>query len=1151
MRIVVRLLLIITVWMLTNTSAAQAACAKVSMQILQQLTIERTAFDAKMAISNGIPDQALQNIRVDVVIKDGSGNVKNDIFFVRPPILTNVSGALDGTGSVAAATSGEAHWLIIPSPGAGGQSARGIDYFVGATLSYTIGAVTETIPINPAKITVKPMPQLVLDYFMPYQVLGDNPFTPQVEPPVPYPLAVRVMNDGYGPAANLRIDSAQPKIIDNKQGLLVDFKILGAAVNDGAVTPSLTVNFGDLPSKKGATASWQMISTLSGKFIEFKTSFTHASELGGDLTSLITATNPHYLTHMVRVNLPGRDSRLDFLGFDTNLTSNPDKLPRYIYESEIPNGSTDVTTAKAPVTVVLPPSSPVRPTPEAPSVSLALPGGATGWIYTKMADPSQGLLKLLDVVRGDGVHLDPHNFWVDQGLDQNYKKTWTLQFVDYRADAAAPGIYTLTFAKPDTDTTPPITTLVFDGPATGVNPAYITPQTRLLLTAVDNDGGSGVDGMFKKVTGQDSDFVPALPFNLTAAGTYTVQYYSVDLVGNVEPSKSGGVVVVSDAPAISSFAVTPASFSPQAPRGVAASRTVDFRLTAASGAAALPVEIAIAPGALFQSSQVVRTLKGSAAPGTELRLTWDGRDSGGKLLATGTYSAQVKVTDGLDNPADATAPVHTATATAAVAVAEWFVAAPVDPNPAADQLHPRVSGTKAVWQDMRNGKWDIYLKDLAGGASTLIPGVSPARERPAIDVTNIVWQDYRNGKWDIYGYNLQTSTEFRLCTTTDCTEQGDKTNPVISGDWVAWQDNRSGNWDIYANNITTRETVRITSHERDQIHPAISDTTVTWEDYRHGFGEIYQFDLATRTEKQVSSGPADETLPALSGPAMVWSDLRNGQNDIYTGDPTRGALRLTYGTGNHSQAAVLNGLLVYTDYEAGADDPNLSFLLLSSGGGGRLTSDPARQEEPVLGTSLVVWQDSRDGKYQIYTAPFATEALPIEAALKPGFNLVAVGGALAAQYPTASVLIAAKGAELGIDRLLLHDPLHNTYTEATATGGDFTLAKGTGLVVYVRQSGVLKLAESGETATGTLLPGTNEIGILTVPFGYSAYDLMKSVGLDNIQSVRRFDATSGAWQTVAVRTTSAGNGLVGLNFVIQPGDGLVVTMKNRVDGWGP
>ena len=147
---------------------------------------------------------------------------------------------------------------------------------------------------------------------------------------------MRVLNAGYGAAKNLKIDSAQPKIVDNAQGLLIDFRLLGASVNDSAVSPSLTVNIGTLESKKIATGYWEMISTLSGRFVEFNATFSHASDLGGELTSILKQTNTNYLIHRVKVNLPVETEGSTSLP-DTDKDS--EHLPDAIFESEIPGNT--------------------------------------------------------------------------------------------------------------------------------------------------------------------------------------------------------------------------------------------------------------------------------------------------------------------------------------------------------------------------------------------------------------------------------------------------------------------------------------------------------------------------------------------------------------------------------------------------------------------------------------------------------------------------------------------------------------------------------------------------------------------------------------------------------------------------------------------
>jgi len=75
---------------------------------------------------------------------------------------------------------------------------------------------------------------------------------------------------------------------------------------------------------------------------------------------------------------------------------------------------------------------------------------------------------------------------------------------------------------------------------------------------------------------------------------------------------------------------------------------------------------------------------------------------------------------------------------------------------------------------------------------------------------------------------------------------------------------------------------------------------------------------------------------------------------------------------------------------------------------------------------------------------------------------------------------------------------------------------------------------------------------LIFPVSSSAlYDLMRAVGLENIQSVRRFNTKTGSWETSAERETGTGLEIVGIDFPIFSGEGLAITMKIRVDGWRP
>ena len=1151
------LIAVICALALSSVAFADTACSSVTIQIDQQLTLERIAFDARMKITNNLPDQSLDDVRVDLVIRDSQGNDQTSLFFIKAPDCTNISD-VSGTGSVAASTEADVHWLIIPSPGAGGQNPAGIVYWVGATMTYSINGVQQTMPINPCSITVKPDAQLYLDYFTPYQVLGDNPMTTQVEPPVPYRLAVRIFNDGYGPANDLQITSAQPQIVDNTQGLLIGFQILGTSVDDQPVLNTLTPNFGNLGSKQCATAYWQMISTLSGHFTNFQVSFSHSSELGGSLTSLIEGVTPHYLVHMVRDNLPGRDNLLDFLGGDT--VSNGQLTPSFMMDSEIPPNKpanvSDRDWSVSPVSVAAITLPPPRPTPTASTVSMTIATGTPGWVYATTDDPGKGLLQLLNVIRGDGTMLDPNNFWIQEYLDSNYQTHYSVNIFDYRPTGNETGVYNLVYQKPPNDTTPPTTTLVYNGPnvTDSSGTVYITSQTQIIFTAKDNPGGSGVDSTYKKLDGQDADFVGAYPFTISQPGSYTLEYYSTDRAGNVEATNKTNIVVNNSAPNISLTAI-PAIFSPDAPAGIMAQRTADIELTASSSVSTLPVTIEIASGTGdFSTLPVIRKITATATAGQPLNITWDGKKDDGTMVPLGSYTVRATVTDGLNASASDTS--HTSISTTQLTVANWFVGTPVDPDLSGDQMYPKASGTRVVWQDKRSGHWQIYTKDLTGGVSAVVGTGTVDSEHPSIDGNVIAWQDGRSGNYRIYFHNMTSSVPEQGINSDP---QGaypsrNEENPAVGDNWIAWQDNRLGNWDIFAYDMSTGEVRQITNSERDQINPVISNGILYWEDYRNGPADIYSYNLASGVETRVTFNDYNQITPAASGNTVVWTDDRNGNKAIYLHNGSQGETRVSYGSADDDQPAILGSTIVYTDHTNGPADMGIDFFDASTGVGGNLTDGSSLQENAAVGSGYVIWQDNRDGVFQIYAGPFSIQPAPVEVSINPGYNLIAAGDLLAQTYPTASALIDGIRSDMAVNRMMMYDSLHGSALEMVdgqTSGTDFAVTPGIGLVLYAGASGSLETASGGESLTYTLLPGMNQIGVIRAPFGYRAYDLMNSVGLGNIQSVRRFNSGSGSWDTASVRQSGGVNQIVGVNFPIYSGDGLIITMKQRVDGWAP
>ena len=398
--------------------------AKVTVKIDQDAVMTRAAFLGNLEISNG-NSTSLENLSVTLQIKDANGNIVNDLFGITSPILNNIT-SVDGTGILIGDNPntpqnegiGSAQWTFIPTNLAAPEIPT--QYSIGGTLSYLENGATVTVPLLSTPVTVYPQAELYLDYFHQRDVFADDPFTDQIETSVPYELAVLVQNQGKGAAKNLKITSGQPKIIDNEKGLLIDFQIIGSEVNGQGVSPSLTVDFGNIDAGGTAVADWLLKSTLQGKFIDYKATFEHINSLGKAELSLIKEVKIHELIHSVNVNHANPDNLDDFL---VNETIDDQFTPDIIYFS---SGGTALVKAVKNATI----DSPATLNDLTVQISATV---EAGWTYFRLAEPSNSQFDIVKILRSDGTEIGLDNLWTsDRTFPETGRPTYEniLHFVD-------------------------------------------------------------------------------------------------------------------------------------------------------------------------------------------------------------------------------------------------------------------------------------------------------------------------------------------------------------------------------------------------------------------------------------------------------------------------------------------------------------------------------------------------------------------------------------------------------------------------------------------------------------------------------------------------------------------------------------------------
>lgn len=385
--------------------ASSSVCASITLQMSQTMTLTRPAYRGTLTVYNGNEETAMTDVRLNLVVKDEDGNLATSHEFqINAENLEGFEGemSLPGNWTLDAKQTGKATILFIPTKYAAPTTDK--VYSFGGTLTYIdpFTGLEVTRSLIPVSLTVKPLPDLELTYFMQRDVYGDDPLTTDVvEPMQPAEFALIINNKGYGDAKNVRMLTEQPKIIDNEKGLLIDFNIKSSQVNGDTANLSfgqtIANSFGDIPAHSQAYAQWWLESSLLGHFTSYEVEATHITSYGNENLSLLDTVTIHEMIHGFTLK---RQEGNDLRGFLVNDITDAEDMPDQVY-------FTDATQQDVVVTTDLN----INKRSETEYV-LSVNASQPGWNYGSRLDPTNGRHKLVSVVRqSDGQTIPVDNVW--------------------------------------------------------------------------------------------------------------------------------------------------------------------------------------------------------------------------------------------------------------------------------------------------------------------------------------------------------------------------------------------------------------------------------------------------------------------------------------------------------------------------------------------------------------------------------------------------------------------------------------------------------------------------------------------------------------------------------------------------------------------
>lgn len=418
---------------------SNSVCSSVSMQLSQRMVFTRQDFKGTLTVFNGNDSIAMRDVKLMLTVTDEEGHLATSHEFqISPETLTGFEGemALDAGWTLDAQQTGTATVLFIPTKYAAPVEEK--VYIFGGTLSYVdpFTGLVVTRDFNPQTLTVRPSPDLELDYFLQRDIYGDDPFTEAIEPKVPAEFALLINNKGYGDAGNVTITTAQPQITENRKGLLIDFSLLNG--NRADLGLDVVNNFGNIGAMSQTYAQWWLTSSLTGHFTSYDVGYTHVTSYGNPDLSLIDTVRIHELIHGFTA---GEDGDKPLRGFLVNDMPDADDMPDLIHFTN----ATQEDVALSSATI-----SRLSDTEYLLTVISSKPGWNYGWVL----DPTLGRQQLVKIVRqSDGTTIYDDNLWATDRVLRDALDPLYEYRLHYIVDVAGAGeTYVLTFEpRPDVE----------------------------------------------------------------------------------------------------------------------------------------------------------------------------------------------------------------------------------------------------------------------------------------------------------------------------------------------------------------------------------------------------------------------------------------------------------------------------------------------------------------------------------------------------------------------------------------------------------------------------------------------------------------------------------------------------------------------------